>query len=42
VTLDVPPETEDLVTGQRVTSPLTLDLQAYELRSFSAAVSAAH
>ncbi|MBQ1726211.1 MAG: hypothetical protein II039_02365 [Treponema sp.] len=33
VTLDVPPGTEDLVTGQRVTSPLTLDLQAYELRA---------
>ncbi|MBO7685646.1 MAG: hypothetical protein J6V72_04645, partial [Kiritimatiellae bacterium] len=41
VTLDVSPGTEDLVTGQRVASPLTLDLQAYELRSFSAAVSAA-
>ena len=35
VTLDVPPGTEDLVTGQRVTSPLALDLQAYELRSFT-------
>ena len=35
VMLDVPQGTEDLVTGQRVTSPLTLDLQAYELRSFT-------
>ena len=33
VTLDVPPGTEDLVTGQGVTSPVTLDLQAYELRA---------